>query len=276
MQGFFIQPHLPASWWGFDYNYMRFKKGHIPWHKGKKTGIIPKHSFKKGHIPWSKGLTKDNDKRLQRLSVSLLGNKNHLGRKHSEETKRKIGLSSKGRHIGRKLTEEHKKKIGIAGKGRVVSKEVRMQISKSSKGKKLSEETKRKLREANIGKKQSEATIAKRKKTINERKHTYKHWKGGIATSKKRKVFSQMRRQRRIEGANGTHTLQQWEELKKKYNYMCLCCKRYEPEIKLTEDHIIPISRGGSDYIENIQLLCRSCNSKKHTKDTNYLYQLTK
>ena len=54
------------------------------------------------------------------------------------------------------------------------------------------------------------------------------------------------------------------------YNWTCPCCKKQEPEIKLTEDHIIPLKKGGSDNIENIQPLCGNCNSKKHLTIKKY------
>lgn len=88
------------------------------------------------------------------------------------------------------------------------------------------------------------------------------NWKGGLNPMWVRK--------QRIKTNGGSHTIQEWETLKAQYNWTCPCCKKSEPEIKLTEDHVISLKRGGSDNIENIQPLCGGCNSKKHTKIIKY------
>jgi len=72
-------------------------------------------------------------------------------------------------------------------------------------------------------------------------------------------------------GAVGSHTFGEWETLKTQYNHTCPACGLREPFENqrcktLTEDHIIPLEKGGSDNIENIQPLCLRCNQKKHTK----------
>jgi len=77
-------------------------------------------------------------------------------------------------------------------------------------------------------------------------------------------------RRARESGADGKITAKEWRELKKKYNYACLCCSRREPEIKLTLDHVVPLVKGGKNIISNGQPLCQSCNSKKGTRIIDY------
>ena len=52
------------------------------------------------------------------------------------------------------------------------------------------------------------------------------------------------------------------------YNSMCLRCGAYG--VPLTADHVIPFSRGGSNRMENIQPLCKSCNEAKGLSREDY------
>jgi len=172
-----------------------------------------------GRIPWNKG-EKCTDETRKKISQSLeklkvIGKHPWLGKKHSEETKRKMSINM----IGKK---NHRY------------------------GKKFSEETKRKMRNsANSGEK-------------------HHKWKGGYEN----KLYLNNKRRIMKLNAEGEHTLEEWIFLKKLFKNKCVSCKEKKA---LTIDHIIPLSRDGSDYISNIQPLCKNCNSKKHNKIISYV-----
>ena len=145
----------------------------------------------------------------------------------------------------KRQSSEHVKKRKDASKSYRPTEETRLKMSLARKGKPLQEQARLKISGKNS-----------------------KWWKDGI--SKDTQHYSRRRRVLKLK-ASGSHSVIEWQKLKKDSNYICLCCKRYEPEIKLTEDHIIPLTKGGSDNIENIQPLCRSCNSRKGNRNsTNY------
>ena len=65
-------------------------------------------------------------------------------------------------------------------------------------------------------------------------------------------------------GAEGSFTA---DELKAKFEAMgnkCAHCGATDK--KLTVDHITPLKLGGTNYIDNIQPPCKSCNSRKGAK----------
>ena len=62
-----------------------------------------------------------------------------------------------------------------------------------------------------------------------------------------------------------------WKIMQDAYAHRCVYCRK--PHKKLTQDHIIPLSKGGSHAAGNIVPACQSCNSIKRTRmwwDCNY------
>ncbi len=80
-------------------------------------------------------------------------------------------------------------------------------------------------------------------------------------------VAAYHRRRARLLECEGDYTAQEWKSLCEKYGNRCLCCGS---QGLLTVDHVVPIVKGGSNYITNLQPLCKSCNSAKHVKETDY------
>ena len=44
---------------------------------------------------------------------------------------------------------------------------------------------------------------------------------------------------------------------------ICAGCRVLFPYRNMTVDHVVPQSKGGSDHLDNLQLLCGACNSMK-------------
>lgn len=64
-------------------------------------------------------------------------------------------------------------------------------------------------------------------------------------------------------------TKKDWLTTKKYFNYECAYCG---VKSKLTQDHFIPVSKGGEYTINNIVPVCKSCNSSKLNKDFQEWY----
>jgi len=143
--------------------------------------------------------------------------KGMLGKHHSEETKRKIGLANKialkGKILsiqtriklsianrGRKHSEKTKKKISLANKGRVHSPETRLKLSLLGRGKKMPEEIKNKIRLALKG----------RMFTKEWKRKISKANKGQIAHNKGKAMEEEQKNKIRI-----TH-LKRWDKIGRK------------------------------------------------------------
>lgn len=191
-------------------------------------------------IPWNKG-KKMSAEYCAAVSRSKLGNKNRLGKKHSLETREKMRVSSLGQvawNKGKKMSDSTRAKMSSIMKGT------------ARHTKPHSDETRRKISESRKG------------KSVGETHHA---WKGGSVL---RNTRANAVRKERMFVAGGYHREWEWLLLKEQYNNTCPACG--DNEKPLTKDHIIPISKGGSNNIENIQPLCKRCNSKKHTEIIKY------
>jgi len=75
-----------------------------------------------------------------------------------------------------------------------------------------------------------------------------------------------MNRRARKQSSEGFHSAADISRIRRAQRDNCACCR-----VKLNGgghvDHIIPLSRGGSNWANNLQLLCEKCNLSKHKRD---------
>lgn len=79
-----------------------------------------------------------------------------------------------------------------------------------------------------------------------------------------RMAVRNMMRRSRLDAAGPVPTRVQLVERFAEFGNACVYCGR--DDCSMTPDHVIPLSRGGTNAIENIEPACRSCNCSKGTK----------
>ena len=156
-----------------------FKKGMIPWNKGRKLSEEHKRKLSevhRGKAPWNKGKKGVFSEEIRKKHSDFMKNyyqtNKHpmLGRKQSKESIEKSRASRKKRLLDpefRKRLSESRKGQKAWKKGISPSEETRRKMRLAGKGKtswlgkKHSEESKRKMSEVHIGKRPSEETRKK-------------------------------------------------------------------------------------------------------------------
>ena len=73
-------------------------------------------------------------------------------------------------------------------------------------------------------------------------------------------LASMARRRAHLKGSGGSLTTEQWCAVHTELGDRCVYCGARE----VTQDHDIPLTRGGQHERSNVVPACRSCNSSKH------------
>lgn len=186
-------------------------------------------------------------------------------------TRYRTGIPCKHGHIDERLTSNSTCVVC----NRAISKKSAKKYKKTSK--KFKEYIKKYRNQEAVLKKEKEYSAKWREKNkvhvAEYRKKYYEKNKEILRMNKKQYVknnaelyrkYAQERRCRLL-NAEGSYNLKDIIEIIEGQGYKCVYCEK-EIKNKYSIDHIIPLSKGGSNWPENIQLVCPSCNSRKKNK----------
>ncbi len=96
-----------------------------------------------------------------------------------------------------------------------------------------------------------------------------KEWaENNLGKVKRFKADNSRKRRAAKHTSRGNFTAKEFEELCGRYGNRCLNCGALG--VMLEADHVVPLTRGGSDDIDNIQPLCGVCNRSKFVKIIDY------
>ena len=223
-----------------------------------------------------------------------LGKKNHKGKKHTKEVRKKIRertkLAMNNSNIKRKISNSHKGKLSPM-KNKKHTLESRKKMSISLTGRKQSEKTKRKISLANKGRKKQplseehKKSISKSckgrtvwnkgKKMPNEFKKKCRERQLGVKFSEESKYKMGLSKRGKkhwnwqggksfeIYGEDWTEELK--DSIRKRDNYICQECGLHQDELqnRISKLDVHHIDYDKNNYNpENLITLCRSCHIK--------------
>jgi len=102
----------------------------------------------------------------------------------------------------------------------------------------------------------------------NKMNAAYKRW-----YVKNQDILRKLSHQRTELYGKSNFSFEKWLEILDRFNHRCAYCSRLD--VKLTMDHVIPVSRGGKHEAENVVPACRSCNSRKNNRPVSVMFDRT-
>ena len=101
-------------------------------------------------------------------------------------------------------------------------------------------------------------------RTKAERQRRHKEWCQKNPESVRQYAATTRARKRKVPG---NLTYAEWHQILETFDGCCAYC--LQPSVSLTQDHVIPLSRGGEHSLANVVPACRRCNGVK--KDRSLL-----
>jgi 5-methylcytosine-specific restriction endonuclease McrA len=116
-------------------------------------------------------------------------------------------------------------------------------------------------------KEKSRAYYESNKGAVIQRVKNYRH------EHREAKMYTKIKRRFNLKAAGAEFSLEEWNLCMEYFNNECCYCNK---KCKLTQDHVVPISNGGTHHKSNIVPACINCNSSKGVKEYLSWYRIQK
>jgi hypothetical protein len=110
-----------------------------------------------------------------------------------------------------------------------------------------------------------QAAIDRARRRAGENPEAVKAWRTAYreAFPEKWRAWSNAYRARKV-GAEGDCTVDEWLAILRYFDFRCAYCLKHTDEVgTLAREHMLPLSRGGTNHPDNLAPSCKVCNSRK-------------